>query len=57
MSPWPLPLAVPVGLATGASMVLLVAGASWLQTVAALVLLAAIALAYPNLLSEEQRDD
>jgi cytochrome bd ubiquinol oxidase subunit II len=54
---WPLPLAVSAGLAAGAAIVLLLATASWLQTFAALVLLAAIALAYPTLLAEERSDD
>ena len=57
MSSWPLPFAVPAGLATCAAIVLLLATASWLQTFAALVLLAAIALAYPTLLAEERSDD
>jgi cytochrome d ubiquinol oxidase subunit II len=56
-SSWPLPLAVPAGLATGAAIVLLLATASWLQTFAALVLLGGIALAYPTLLAEERSDD
>ena len=53
---WALPRAAPAAAGVGAAMVLLVATSSWLQTIAALVLLAAIALVFPALVSEEGAD-
>jgi cytochrome bd ubiquinol oxidase subunit II len=48
------PLAAPLALGVGAAMLLVVATASWLQVLAALAMLAAIALALPMLLAQKQ---
>ena len=47
-----LPLALPLALGVGAAVLLVVATAAWLQVVAALVMLAAIGLALPGLVTQ-----
>ena len=49
-------LAVPLGLGVGAALVLVVATTSWLQVIAVVVLMTAIALALPRLVSQNGSD-
>jgi cytochrome d ubiquinol oxidase subunit II len=52
----PPPLAAPLALGMGGAMLLVIATASWLRVFAALAMLAAIALALPLLLAQNQRE-